>query len=89
VKLRQSSKELQELQGFSWGVSEDVGKSIRILELFGLPGLKNLNQYFKDRDNKKFENLNLISQNYFQVQHFIVQSLLVSVFWIKLEVLIK
>ncbi len=49
--------------GFSWGVSEDVGKSIRILELFGLPGLKNLNQYFKDRDNKKFENLNLISQN--------------------------
>tara|TARA_B100001057_G_scaffold258893_1_gene259041 strand:- start:355 stop:966 length:612 start_codon:yes stop_codon:yes gene_type:complete len=48
--------------GFSWGVSEDVGKSIRILELFGLPGLKNLNQYFKDRDNKKFENLNLISE---------------------------
>ena len=25
--------------------------------------MKNLNQYFKDRDNKKFENLNLISQN--------------------------
>ena len=23
--------------GFSWGVSEDLGKSIRILELFGLP----------------------------------------------------
>ena len=49
--------------GFSWGVSEDVGKSIRILELFGLPGLKNLNQYFKDRVNKKFEDLNLISAN--------------------------
>tara|TARA_B100000900_G_scaffold410582_1_gene428631 strand:+ start:1431 stop:2039 length:609 start_codon:yes stop_codon:yes gene_type:complete len=48
--------------GFSWGVSEDVGKSIRILELFGLPGLKNLNQYYKDRGIKKFENLNLISK---------------------------
>ena len=56
--------------GFSWGVSEDVGKSIRILELFGLPGLKNLNQYFKDRDNKQFENLNLINQNYFSSSTF-------------------
>tara|TARA_B100001093_G_scaffold382376_1_gene367928 strand:+ start:492 stop:1103 length:612 start_codon:yes stop_codon:yes gene_type:complete len=56
-------KRASRASGYSWGVSEDVGKSIRILELFGLPGLKNLNQYFKDRENKKFENLNLISQN--------------------------
>tara|TARA_B100001057_G_scaffold491951_1_gene583292 strand:+ start:1665 stop:2276 length:612 start_codon:yes stop_codon:yes gene_type:complete len=48
--------------GFSWGISEDVGKSIRILEIFGLPGLKSLNQYFKDRNIKKFENLSLISE---------------------------
>ena len=47
--------------GYSWGISEDVGKSIRILELFGLPGVKNLNQYYKDKDFKKFENLNLIT----------------------------
>ena len=47
--------------GYSWGISEDVGKSIRILELFGLPGIKNLNQYYKDKNFKKFENLNLIS----------------------------
>ena len=33
--------------GFSWGVSEEVGKSIRLLELFGLAGIKNLNQYYK------------------------------------------
>ena len=33
--------------GFSWGIAEEVGKSISLLEMFGLPGLKNLNQYFK------------------------------------------
>ena len=49
--------------GYSWGISEDVGKSIRILELFGLPGIKNLNQYYKDKNFKKFENLNLINEN--------------------------
>jgi Protein of unknown function (DUF3726). len=32
--------------GFSWGVSEEVGKNIKLLEMFGLPGLKNLNQIF-------------------------------------------
>ena len=46
--------------GFSWGVAEEVGKCIRLLELFGLPGIKNVNQYFIDKKVKKFENLNLI-----------------------------
>ena len=35
--------------GFSWGNSEEVGKSIRQLELFGLQGIKNLNKYYKDK----------------------------------------
>ena len=48
--------------GFSWGVSEEVGKSIRLLELFGLAGIQNLNQYYKEREIKKFENINLISE---------------------------
>ena len=48
--------------GFSWGNSEEVGKSIRQLELFGLPGIKSLNQYYKDKNFKKFENLNLINE---------------------------
>ena len=48
--------------GFSWGSSEEVGKSIRLLELFGLQGIKNLNQYYTDKQNKEFENLNLISE---------------------------
>ena len=46
--------------GFSWGVAEEVSKSVRLLELFGLPGIKNVNQYFIDKKVKKFENLNLI-----------------------------
>ena len=48
--------------GLSWGNSEEVGKSIRQLELFGLQGIKNLNQYYKEKDIKKFEELNLISE---------------------------
>ena len=48
--------------GFSWGVSEEVGKNIRLLEMFGLPGLKNLNQYYKAYKNKKFQNISLISK---------------------------
>ena len=48
--------------GFSWGNSEEVGKSIRQLELFGLQGVKNLNQYYKDKETKKFEDLSLINE---------------------------
>ena len=49
--------------GFSWGIAEEVGKSISLLEMFGLPGLKNLNQYFKAYKGKKFENVSLISKS--------------------------
>ena len=49
--------------GFSWGNSEEVGKSIRQLELFGLQGIKNLNQYYKDRVISKYENLTSIKKN--------------------------
>ena len=48
--------------GYSWGNSEEVGKSIRQLELFGFQGIKNLNKYYKDKSTKKFEDLNLISK---------------------------
>ena len=48
--------------GFSWGIAEEVGKNIRLLEMFGLPGLKNLNQYYKIFKEKKFQNLTLVSK---------------------------
>ena len=49
--------------GFSWGISEEVGKNIRLLEMFGLPGLKNLNYYYKIFKEKKFQNLTLVSKD--------------------------
>ena len=55
------SKRSSKAAGFSWGVAEEVGKNIRILEMFGLPGIRNLNYYFRVRANKKFEKLSLIS----------------------------
>jgi|TARA_B100001175_G_scaffold199329_1_gene169268 hypothetical protein len=40
-----TSKRASKAAGFSWGVAEEIGKAIRSLELFGLPGIKNLNLY--------------------------------------------
>ena len=42
-----TSKRATRAVGFSWGISEEVGKAIRTLEFFGLPGLINLNLYLK------------------------------------------
>ncbi len=58
LTVKRASKSM----GFSWGISEEIGKNIRLLELFGLPGLKNLNQYFKIYKDKKFQNISLISK---------------------------
>ena len=46
-EIETTIKRATKAKGFSWGISEEVGKNIRLLEMFGLPGLKNLNQYFK------------------------------------------
>jgi len=40
-----TSKRASKAAGFSWGVAEEIGKAVRSLELFGLPGIKNLNLY--------------------------------------------
>ena len=55
------SKRSSRASGFSWGVAEEVGKNIRMLEMFGLSGIKNLNYYFKIKKNKQFEDLNIIT----------------------------
>jgi len=55
------SKRASRAAGYSWGISEEVGKNIRLLEMFGLPGIKNLNCYFDERKKQKFEKLKLIS----------------------------
>ena len=61
-EIETAAKRASRAVGFSWGNSEEVGKSIRLLEMFGLQGIKNLNYYLKEKDTKNFEELNLISE---------------------------
>ena len=42
-----TSKRASKAGGFAWGIAEEVGKNMRNLEMFGLPGIKNLNLYLK------------------------------------------
>ena len=56
-----TSKRASKAAGYSWGVSEEIGKNIRLLEIFGLPGIKNLNDFYKKKKIQQFEKLSLIS----------------------------
>jgi len=56
------SKRASRASGFSWGIAEEIGKNIRMLEMFGLSGIKNLNYYYKVKKNKKFEKLSIITE---------------------------
>ena len=58
-----TSKRASRAAGYSWGISEEVGKNIRMLEMFGLPGIKNLNDFLKKKKEYQFVNLNLISSD--------------------------
>ena len=42
-----TAKRASKAAGFSWGIAEEIGKSTRSLELFGLPGIINLKNYLK------------------------------------------
>ena len=55
------SKRASRATGFDWGVAEEVGKNTRLLEMFGMPGVKNLNYYYRIRSKKKFEKITLIN----------------------------
>ena len=60
------SKRASKATGYSWGISEEIGKSIRILEMFKLPGISTLNQYFKKIKNnhpKKLKNILKINKS--------------------------
>ena len=61
-EIETTSKRASRAVGFSWGVAEEIAKGIRLLELFGFPGIKNLNQYYKFINKKKFENLTIIKK---------------------------
>ena len=55
------SKRSSRAAGFPWGVAEEIGKNIRMLEMFGISGIRNLNYYFKVREKQTFEKLKLIT----------------------------
>ncbi len=61
-EIETTSKRASKAAGYSWGISEEIGKNIRILEMFGLPGIKNLNEYYNIKKEKKFEKLKLINK---------------------------
>ena len=46
-EIETTVKRASKAAGFSWGIAEEIGKSIMSLELFGLPGIINLNRYLK------------------------------------------
>ena len=62
-EIETTSKRASRAVGFSWGISEEIGKCVRLLELYGFPGVKNLNLYYNEKKNKNFEILKSISQN--------------------------
>ena len=49
-EIETTVKRASKAAGYSWGVSEETGKSIRLLELFSLPGIKHLNEYFNEKN---------------------------------------
>ena len=57
-----TSKRASKAAGFAWGIAEEVGKSIRLLELYGFPGVKNLNQYYQNKKKEKYQDIKIINQ---------------------------
>ena len=62
-EIETTSKRASRAAGFSWGEAEEIAKGVRLLELFGFPGIKNLNQYYKLINKKNFEKLKFIEKN--------------------------
>ena len=62
-EIETTSKRASRAVGFSWGVAEEIAKGIRLLELFGFQGIKNLNQYYKYINKKNFEKLKIIKKS--------------------------
>ena len=62
-EIETTAKRATKSMGFSWGIAEEVGKNTRLLEMFGLPGIKNINQYFKIYNKDSFENINIYSRS--------------------------
>ena len=58
-EIETTSKRASRAAGYPWGIAEEIGKNVRLLEMFGLPGVKSLIDYYNLKKKKKFENLKL------------------------------
>ena len=61
-EIETTAKRASKAAGYSWGVSEEAGKSIRFLELFSLPGIKHIHEFFNEKSKSNFEKLHLINE---------------------------
>ena len=61
-EIETTAKRASRAAGYSWGIAEEVGKSIRLTELFGFPGIKHLNQYYQNKKKLKFSDIKLINK---------------------------
>ena len=57
------SKRASKAAGYTWGEAEEVGKNIRLLEMFGFRGIKNLNDYLKKKKFFSYSILKSITKN--------------------------
>lgn len=69
-EIETTAKRATRSVGFSWGISEEVAKNIRLLEMFGLPGVKNINQYFKIYNIENFNDINVFSRSNISKKHY-------------------
>ena len=46
------SKRATKAAGYSWGIAEEVGKNVDVLELIGIAGIENLKSYLSDIKTK-------------------------------------
>ena len=52
-EIETTSKRASRASGYSWGISEEIGKSVRLLEMFNFEGIKNLNEYLNEKKREK------------------------------------
>ena len=61
-EIETTVKRASRAAGYSWGIAEEVGKSIRLSELFGFPGIKHLNQYYQNKKKENFDDIKSINK---------------------------
>ena len=61
-EIETTVKRASRASGFSWGEAEEIGKCVRLLELFSLPGIKHLNEYYKEREKNKFDKIKIFKE---------------------------